>query len=141
VSDAEEKYVLYFERRKDYLFAKVSAAVFDAASLLEAMGRVAIELNKTHCRRLLLVRDIRASPPQRPRDPPLLRFVQFSHWMRIAIVNPFPDLHERTINAIRDREPDTNDAAVFEDVTQAEEWLLSADPPEPFRREAKIDGG
>lgn len=118
-------YELQFERRKGYVYARISAPSIDRSTALDYLSEIADECANVKCKRLMIERDI----PSMMSDGELYNtmddFVRLSSGLRIAFVNPHRSLNDAMRKIIRYGAGKGADIEYFDSVDEAEKWLTS----------------
>jgi len=128
-----KSFELTFERRDNYLYARVEADQIDRQLVLDYLSEVIDEAAQARLRRIMIDRVI-AFPPPNWHD--ILAILTFH---RVAILNRFPAITAELQSTLEVPAHPQLDIKVFEDHDEAERWLLAAEPPEvvvfPLRSE------
>src|SRR5437667_2156919 len=80
-------YELTFEKRPDYLYARIKAPALDRATALDYLGEIADRCAATRCKRLLVDRNIPAATTDADAVLAIKDYVRMSAGLRVAFVN------------------------------------------------------
>lgn len=124
MSDLTHEYELTFERRPEYLHARIRSETMDQPMAYEYLRKVADKCRQVKATKLMLERDV----PVMLKDIDLFHTTQFFleliRGVRVAFVNPYIEIHEDMDFAITIGTNRGADYRLFNGVIEAEAWLL-----------------
>jgi len=115
---------LVFELREKYLYAKVSSSVLDSDIGRNYLKAIADEIDRTEATGVMLVRDIAIEPSVGGTFHAMVGFLSRASHVRVAWVNPFPQLTEILEFAITIAINRGARFELFDEEAAAEEWLM-----------------
>jgi hypothetical protein len=117
-------YKLIFEQRDDYLYAHVTAASIDEKNALKYLREIANRCETLETSRLMLYRNIPVMLPDGVLFLVTTNFLAMIKGIRTAFVNPYlsnADAMEFAMTVGNNR---GGDYCTFNNIADAEEWLL-----------------
>lgn len=117
-------YKLTFEDRKGYLYAHVSAAKITEHSALRYLKEVADRCEELETTHLMVYRDIPAMLPDGVLFFVTTEFLAMIRGIRTAFVNPYLSNDDAMEFAMRVGTNRGGDYCTFNNIADAEEWLL-----------------
>ena len=115
---------LTFERRPHYLYTRIQTDHADREKVMENLRQIIDKAAESRLRRIMIDRVVPVAPSNWHDILVLLTF------HRVAIVNHFPDITAELQTTLEIPIHPQIEIKVFEDPTDAETWLLAAEPPE-----------
>ena len=118
-------YDLTFEKRPDWVVARLRSATIDHLTVLDYLAEIAVTCAKWHSRALLIERDI----PMVLSDEEMLDswgvFLNTRTEMRVALFNPHPDIEQPLQQLVSATHVGGVNAAYFRDISAAERWIAA----------------
>ena len=120
----EAPYELTFEERNGYLLANVKAEDLEYDPAQDCLLEIAREIDRLKQTRLMVKRDIPSVMPRGQLFFTSASMAESFKQVKIAIVNPYPDLDESLNFAALTANNRGANFKVFTDIETAEVWLL-----------------
>ena len=117
-------YELTFERRDQYLYARIETEQIDRQDVLDYLAEIIDRAAGARLRRIMIDRAVPVAPANWQDILAILTF------HRVAIVNNFPAITGELQTKLEVPAHSQLDLKVFDDPREAEKWLLAEDPPE-----------
>jgi len=118
-------YELTFEERPRYFYAHIKAAEMDYDAAQDYLLEVAKEVDRLGQKRLMIDRDVPEVMARGQLFFTAANLAETFYQIRVAFVNPYPDLDEALNFAALTANNRGANFKVFRDVGSAEKWLLN----------------
>lgn len=130
MSEPLHDYELKFERRPEYLHARIRSETMDQSMAHEYLAKVAEEVHSVKATKLMLERDV----PVMLKDVDLFHttqyFLNLIRGVRVAFVNPYIEIHDDMDFAVTIGTNRGANYRLFKGVVEAEAWLIGRVNPQ-----------
>jgi hypothetical protein len=118
-------YHLTFDRRQEYLYARIAAPAIDRTVALDYFAEVAHECANVRCKKLLIERDIPSVLPEDLMLKTMKEYVRMSEGVKVAFVNPHQTIDQGIQFMIKHGVDFGGDFKYFSNADDAHSWLLA----------------